>query len=195
MHTCRILVNLSHPLPPDYTPWQLVQARIPFYAPPRDPKRLLDRRAAAAARRLFIAARRHGLTLVGVSGYRSYARQAVLYEKNGASGETAPPGASEHQTGLALDVSCPLLRGRLDTAFASTAEGRWLTRHAPFYGFILRYPQGREAVTGYPWEPWHIRYVGKTTALLLTITGSTLEDYGRLLPAGGFFHKNTLPPH
>ena len=180
MRNCRILVNRKHPLPPDYTPPRLVRARIPFYARPNDPKRLLALPAAAAAGRLFAAARRRGLRLAGVSGYRPYARQAALYRENGASGDTAPPGASEHQTGLALDVSCPALGGRLDTAFASTAEGRWLAGHAPLYGFILRYPRGREAVTGYPWEPWHIRYVGRIPALYLSLRHLTLEEYFRL---------------
>ncbi len=177
MHTCHILVNREHPLPSGYRPTQLVRVRIPFHAAPNDPKRQMEKPAAAAAERLFAAARRRRLCLVGVSGYRSYIRQFTLYQKNGASGETAPAGASEHQTGLALDVSCPSLHGELDTAFAATAEGQWLGRHAPFYGFILRYPKGRETITGYPWEPWHIRYVGVPLALWLWIRGLTLEQY------------------
>ncbi|MCI8592859.1 MAG: M15 family metallopeptidase [Lachnospiraceae bacterium] len=177
MHTFQILVNREHPLPSGYRPAQLVRVRIPFHAAPNDPKRQMEEPAALAAERLFAAARRRRLCLVGVSGYRSYIRQFTLYRENGASGETAPAGASEHQTGLALDVSCPSLHGELGTAFAATPEGRWLARHAPFYGFILRYPKGSEAVTGYPWEPWHIRYVGVPLALRLWIRGLTLEEY------------------
>ena len=118
MHTFQILVNREHPLPSGYRPAQLVRVRIPFHAAPNDPKRQMEEPAALAAERLFAAARRRRLCLVGVSGYRSYIRQFTLYRENGASGETAPAGASEHQTGLALDVSCPSLHGELGTAFA-----------------------------------------------------------------------------
>ena len=89
----------------------------------------------------------------------------------------APPGASEHQTGLALDVSCQAVDYQLDERFGETREGRWLKRCAPLYGFILRYPKGKEHITGYGWEPWHIRYVTRSLALYLTLTGLTLEEY------------------
>ena len=89
----------------------------------------------------------------------------------------APPGASEHQTGLALDVSCQAVDYQLDERFGETREGRWLRRCAPLYGFILRYPKGKEHITGYGWEPWHIRYVTRSLALYLTLTGLTLEEY------------------
>lgn len=68
----------------------------------------------------------------------------------------APPGASEHQTGLALDVSCQAVDYQLDERFGETREGRWLKRCAPLYGFILRYPKGKEHITGYGWEPAHM---------------------------------------
>ena len=87
------------------------------------------------------------------------------------------PGASEHQTGLALDVSCQAVDYQLDERFGETREGRWLKRCAPLYGFILRYPKGKEHITGYGWEPWHIRYVTRSLALYLTLTGLTLEEY------------------
>ena len=89
----------------------------------------------------------------------------------------APPGASEHQTGLALDVSCQAVDYQLDERFGETREGRWLKRCAPLYGFILRYPKGKEHITGYGWEPWHIRYVTRSLALYLTLTGLTMEEY------------------
>ena len=87
------------------------------------------------------------------------------------------PGCSEHQTGLALDVSCPAVSLNLSQAFAETVEGRWLARHAPLYGFIIRYPKGKEHLTKIPAEPWHIRYVTRSLALCLTLTGQVLEEY------------------
>lgn len=83
------------------------------------------------------------------------------------------------QTGieLALDVSCPSVGLQLEDCFASTTEGKWLASHAPLYGFIIRYPKNKELITGYGWEPWHIRYVGKSLALYLSLTGLTLEEY------------------
>lgn len=179
MQDYHILVNRDHPLIAGYKASDLVEAKIPFCAPAHDDKRLLNKRAAKAAERLFNAARKKGLSLIGVSGYRSYIRQFALYQKNGISGEVAPAGTSEHQTGLALDLSCLTLHGELDIAFADTPEGHFLLQAAPFYGFILRYPRGKETITGYPWEPWHIRYVGIPLALYLTFKGITLEEYYR----------------
>lgn len=89
----------------------------------------------------------------------------------------APPGASEHQSGLALDVSCPAAGLELTEDFARTPEGAWLSRNAPLYGFVIRYPRGKETVTGCPWEPWHIRYVTRPLALYLDMTGLTLDEY------------------
>ena len=84
---------------------------------------------------------------------------------------------SEHQSGLALDVSCPAVNHELITEFAETPEGKWLVRNASLYGFIIRYPANKESVTGIPWEPWHIRYVTRPLASCLALTGLTLEEY------------------
>lgn len=111
---------------------------------------------------------------MAVSGYRSFQRQKELFT---GSRFVAAPGASEHQSGLALDVSCPSLHMELCEKFASTGEGRWLKRNASLYGFILRYPENKEEITGMPYEPWHIRYVTKPLASWLTITNLTLEEY------------------
>ena len=89
----------------------------------------------------------------------------------------AEPGTSEHQSGLALDVSCPSIHMELSERFSATGEGRWLKKNAPLYGFILRYPKSKEEITGIPYEPWHIRYVTKPLASWLTITNLTLEEY------------------
>lgn len=169
-----ILINREHPLPPDHIPQGLVDIGIPFEAAPGDPKRLLEEKTAFAALSLIRDARHENLNLCGISGYRSYARQAEL---STGSPYVAPPGTSEHQSGLALDVSCPEVQMELTEDFARTPEGLWLARNAPLYGFILRYPVNKEDVTGFPWEPWHIRFVTRPLAFYLTLTGMTLEEY------------------
>lgn len=168
------LINAAHPLPASYVPRDLIAVNIPFDAPLGSSKRMLRRRAADAAEELFARADAMGLDLVGVSGYRSYDRQARLYT---GSPFVAAPGTSEHQTGLALDVSCPSVHMTLEESFGETPEGKFIRDYAPLYGFILRYPRGKEKITGYAYEPWHIRYVTKALALYLSLTGMTLEEY------------------
>ena len=101
-------------------------------------------------------------------------RQKELFR---GSSYVAAPGTSEHQSGLALDLSSPSVQMKLTEKFGDTPEGRWLASHAPFYGFILRYPFGKEDITRYPYEPWHIRFVTRTLAIYLTKTGMTLDEY------------------
>lgn len=168
------LINRNHPLAPQYHPVCLIDAEIPFDALPTDPKRLLEPQTALAARSLFAHARSCGLSLCGISGYRSYERQRELFH---GSPQIAPPGTSEHQSGLALDVSCPRLDMALEESFAGTPEGQWLRRYAPLHGFILRYPKEKQHITGYPWEPWHIRYVTKSLSVYLNWKNLTLEEY------------------
>lgn len=181
-----ILVNRRHRLPRNVIPQTLVEPNIIFDAPIGDVKRLLTVSAAKAVEALFERGKEKGIYLCGISGYRSYERQEELYKKKLLEQKKtienpvqwiAPPGASEHQTGLALDVSCQAVDYQLDERFGETREGRWLKRCAPLYGFILRYPKGKEHITGYGWEPWHIRYVTRSLALYLTLTGLTLEEY------------------
>lgn len=179
MTSYTILINCDHPLPEHFLPDSLTEPAIPFSAPPHDPRRLLQKQAAQAAAFLFERAASQGIGLVGISGYRSYKRQEELYRNALQKGSTAvaPPGTSEHQSGLALDVSCAAIGLELENTFAETLEGKWLNKHAPLYGFILRYPKNKEFITKIPWEPWHIRYVGKELALYLSLTGLTLEEY------------------
>lgn len=172
-----MLVNRRVLLDENFCPPCLEEPEIPFAAPKGDLKRKMERRAAMAACELFAAGQRQGIFLYGVSGYRPYARQKELFERNPSSLYVAPPGASEHQTGLALDVSCASVGLELEEVFAHTREGKWLEKHAPLYGFILRYPKNKTEITGYAYEPWHIRYVTKSLALYLTLTGLTLEEY------------------
>ena len=140
--------------------------------------------AARAAEQLFQAATDEGLTLIARSGYRSYDLQTffhtnVIDELGVEEGRrvSAVPGHSEHQLGLALDVSSPEINGNLIEAFSQTAEGRWLSQNAHRFGFIIRYPQNREADTGFIYEPWHIRYVGIDAATEMFISGQILEEF------------------
>lgn len=172
------LINREHPLPENYIPDNLTDIGLPFDTLPGEQKRLLEEKTAYAVLELIARSRREGLNLYCISGYRSYKRQAELYEESrSAVSYVAPPGTSEHQSGLALDLSCPAARMELTEAFADTKEGIWLAAHAPLYGFILRYPKNKEQITGIPYEPWHIRYVTKPLASYLSMTGLTLEEY------------------
>ena len=119
-----------------------------------------------------------GLNLPIVSGYRSYSMQEELFNKyKNIDGEqiantySAKPGHSEHQTGLAFDLGYTL------SSFADTNEAKWLEENAHIYGFIIRYPKGKENVTGYIYEPWHVRYLGYEVALKVKKSGLCLEEY------------------
>lgn len=178
------LINKDHPLPADYIPSDLIVCPFFFAASPEDEKRQLCRPACNAAARLFEYAKSFGHIFYGISGYRSYLRQQEIFNESLRSKGRihteqyiAFPGTSEHQSGLALDISCTSIQLKLDTSFADTPEGKWLVKYAPMFGFIIRYPKGKESVTGYAWEPWHIRYVSRPLALFLSLTGQTLEEY------------------
>jgi D-alanyl-D-alanine dipeptidase len=117
-----IVVNAQYRLPADYVPEDLVRPNVPFVTPGNPPKNTLRRIAAQALERLVTAARAEGHTIVGVSAYRSYATQQALYKralKRKKTAYVAPPGASEHQTGLAIDVSSPSIGYALTEAFGT----------------------------------------------------------------------------
>ena len=122
----------------------------------------------------------------GVSAYRSYKTQQALfnryvkrdgYEK--ARTYSAVPGSSEHQTGLAIDVSGSSGKCAAASCFANTKEAAWLKKNSQKYGFIIRYPKGKESITGYKYEPWHLRYVGNISSNIQS-RGITLEEYLRI---------------
>lgn len=164
MRPSHYLVNKSHPLPGSYYPTDLVRcSSIPFDASPFDIKRCICAIAEPALNLLYLSAREDGANLVGVSAFRSYARQQEIYDESiKAKGiehtrkYIAAPGTSEHQTGLAIDVSCPELNYDLSEEFADTKEGTWLQNYAYQFDFIISYPKNNPE--GYAYEPWHIRY-------------------------------------
>ena len=154
-----LIVNKKYHLPANYNPG-------------------VDKTAKASLTELQEAANKAGFNIPLISGFRSYDTQKNLYNnyvardgEEKANTYSAKPGQSEHQTGLAFDV------GALDDNYGQTPAGKWLAENAYKYGFILRYPKGKEAITGYQYEPWHIRYVGNKDAAKIYEKGVTLEEY------------------
>ncbi len=182
------IVNRTCRLGIEDCPVDLVEPDI-FFAPGAEgEKRLLRKEAAEKIEQMFETAKKEKIMLAGVSGYRSYERQKQIYETSvkdkgmeHTSRFIAPPGASEHQTGLAMDVSCESEGYELEETFASTKEGIWLRKNASLFGFIIRYPKGKEGITGYDYEPWHIRYVTPSFAFYLTKLNVTLEEYQKII--------------
>lgn len=161
-----LLANKQHPLPETYAPGEVPEARAAFE----------EMKAAAA---------QDGLNLSAFSTYRDFARQKQLYEgyvaKDGqqaADRYSARPGYSEHQTGLAFDIGeAGQEQHWASASFGDTDGGKWLAANAHEYGFILRYPEGSEQITGYMHESWHFRYVGKDLAAEIYQKDITLEEY------------------
>ena len=139
--------------------------------------------AATALEQIFEAAKEAGVPLSTVSGYRSYSKQATIYQRKvdsigrkAADRISARPGTSEHQLGLAMDIA-KKGASSLTTAFANTPQGQWVMENAHRYGFIIRYLKDYEDVTGYSYEPWHIRYVGTAHSLIMRDENLCLEEY------------------
>ncbi len=172
-----VLVNKYNKLPSGFKQYNLVNMSKEYTV--NDGK---NYQLAEVAYEKFVqmsnAAKKEGLTIKTLSAYRTEDYQRGLYNNslrnNGkahAEKYSARPGYSEHQTGLAVDINS--VRG----AFETTAEFRWLQKHAHEYGFILRYQKGKEWITGYAYEPWHYRYVGLDAAKIIYEEGITYEEY------------------
>lgn len=178
-----ILVNKYEEIPEEYVPKDLKTVKIDFSFKGEDEQKKMRSEAANNLEKLVKDAKAKGIVLVGVSGYRSYETQSVFYnssvEKQGADHAekfSAKAGSSEHQTGLAMDLSCKNINNKLIEKFDKTKEGVWLKNNCYKYGFIIRYPKGKEQITGYSYEPWHIRYVGKELAKYINDKKITLEE-------------------
>ena len=179
-----VVVNKQRPLnPKKYAPADLTTPDIDA-----SDTEQLNATTAKALKSLADGARAEDIKLSLESGYRSYDTQVAVYgsevKANGqaqADRESARPGYSEHQTGWAADLGAANGKCRLQLCFADTPEGKWLANNAYKYGFIIRYPNGKEQTTGYMYEPWHIRYVGKDLATEMHRTGTlTLEEFFNL---------------
>jgi len=177
-----VVVNKLRPLTPaDYAPADVVEVAVAYANQP-----FLRREAADATVAMFAAFEAQtGLKMQAQSAYRSYSTQVSVYAgwvaskgQAGADLTSARPGHSEHQTGLAIDISALPAACTLQACFADTPQGQWLAANAVTFGFVLRYPAGGTPVTGYEFEPWHFRYVGVATAADYSATGATtLEQY------------------
>jgi len=154
-----LIANKSYPLPRDFAPG-------------------LDESLKASFDKMQSDAAKLGLNLYISSGFRTYEYQAQLYDryvasdgKKAADTYSSRPGYSEHQTGLAIDLNT------VEDSFANTDEGKWVAQNCYKYGFIIRFPKGKEKQTGYQYEPWHLRYLGKETAKKVFDSGKCLEEY------------------
>lgn len=176
-----VLVNKTNVLSSDYVPSNLVIPKIKFNGDVNN--KYVVSEVAMALEDMFTDAKKENIVLLGVSGYRSYTYQDNLYKnkvrtkgKVYADKYVALPGSSEHQLGLAMDLVSSEY-ATLDSGFAKTDAYKWLEDNMQNYGFILRYPEGKEDITGYAFEPWHIRYVGVEAAKDIKGRGVTLEEY------------------
>lgn len=185
-----LVVNKDRPISLEYVPIELREVDV---ARREDKSKLeLSMRddAATALETLFAAAEVDGLHLLLGSGYRSadlqntyYTSYVAAYGQEDADKFSARPGTSEHQTGLVADVSPKSRNCYLEICFADTPEGKWVKDNAHNYGFVVRYPEGKEAITGYQFEPWHLRFVGEDLAQDLYDASQTLEEFFDLLPS------------
>jgi D-alanyl-D-alanine carboxypeptidase len=168
-----VVVDKRRPLnPADYEPADLVVVPVAHTWEPR-----MRAEAADAVVRMFqAAAAEAGLSLASNSAYRSYAAQERVYDNDDEL--TARPGFSEHQTGLTTDIGPESGYCSLDVCFADTPEGQWVRDNAHRFGFLLRYPADKVAVTGYQFEPWHFRYIGTDLSNEMHEQGvATLEEF------------------
>ena len=187
------IANKHYALPATYRPSDLVVPGVPqrHAAAQGNTLRTI---AVEQLKQLITDAHAAGLQLEFGSGFRSYEYQSQLYNgyvasmgKDEADRSSARPGHSEHQTGLALDFVRTDDACHLEACFADTNEGKWLATHAYEYGYLLRYPSDKESVTGYMYEPWHFRYIGKELAAEMhTQNITTLEEFFGLEAAPGY---------
>ena len=188
-----LVVNKRRPLKPaNFVPRDLVQPRVALAV--SGEAALLNRTTAAAAERMFAAATADGVTMTLASGYRSYATQKATYNgyvsaRGQAAADTASarPGYSEHQTGWAFDIGDGGGACSFQPCFAEQPAAVWAKANAHRFGFVVRYPWMLHPVTGYYYEPWHLRYVGVAAASDMRKRGiGTLEEYFGLEAAPGY---------
>lgn len=180
-----VLINKQHSVPDDYE--VKLGAINTLKGSMKCDERIIDDMLD-----MFSDAKEEGVVLAVCSPYRDLEYQKMLFNRKMkrymglgmsymeayqlSSQVVTVPGASEHQIGLALDIVCNEYTA-LDEGFGETEAGKWLAENSCKYGFILRYPQGKEYITGIDYEPWHFRYVGKEAATLITEQGITLEEF------------------
>ncbi|PFK03844.1 D-alanyl-D-alanine carboxypeptidase [Bacillus cereus] len=178
-----VLVNKNRRLPDGYRPPDLVIPKVRYSSEGDQEKKKMRKEAALALEEMFQQANNERIFLFAVSGFRSFDRQKALntmYKRQDGEAKTAMssavPGTSEHQTGLAMDITSQSAKFQLETVFGETKEGKWLSENAHRFGFVIRYTEEKEGVTGYRYEPWHVRYVGNPQATYLYENQLTLEE-------------------
>jgi D-alanyl-D-alanine carboxypeptidase len=176
------LVDKGHPLPDGYTPSDLQPVPAAYIAPGYSS--VLRSEALSGLLEMLDAASLDGHDIRVVSGYRSYQEQVTTYQywvdrlgEAEASRVSAKPGHSEHQLGTTVDVGSTAYGWELTEAFGATSAGQWLQANSATYGFALSYPDGKESVTGYAYEPWHFRYIGVEAAQQWQSSGLTLNQF------------------
>lgn len=178
-----ILINREFMLSEDYVPDDLVRPDVNcLYSNIK-----MRAEAAEALKMMFDDAKEEGYRLVAVSGYRSYGQQTNIFNRKVKSvGRekarlvVADPGASEHQLGLAMDLGSRE-NTSLSSSFGATEAGKWVNAHCYEYGFIIRYKEEWTDITGYDFEPWHVRYVGREHAIRIRDLDIPLEYYVQTL--------------
>jgi len=180
-----VVTDKLRPLNPlDYVPGDLVDAAVPYVSNPQ-----MRAEAAAAISAMFAAATAEGAGVLQIqNAYRSFSLQTSVHDRLVASlgaaaadAQSARPGFSEHQTGLTADVVGASGECSIDQCFGQTPEGLWIAANSWRFGYIVRYPEGKQDVTGYIYEPWHVRYVGTDLAREMHDRGiTTLEEFFEL---------------
>lgn len=175
------MVSKQAGLPASYVPPNLVSL------PPEtvfSDNQQLRQEAAEALKAMLNDASKLGFDIRVRSAYRSYEEQDAAYRywvsvlgEEQANRQSARPGHSEHQLGTTVDLTSASVNFQLSQAFGDTAEGRWLQENSFRYGFVLSYPVGKEHITGYIYEPWHFRYIGRDMARAQANSGLTLAEF------------------
>lgn len=182
-----VLVNKSNPIEPiDYKPVDLVIPDVQTSSSDSEDERSVRRMVKMGLEKMLEDAKDEGHELVMNSGFRSYKAQNFYFNNyvrqyglEEAKKFSAQPGFSEHQTGLAFDLSYKDKRCYLEVCFGETEAGKWLANNAHKYGFIVRYLDGKSEITGYQYEPWHFRYLGREVAKEIFEKKITYEEYLR----------------
>ncbi|MBX3091678.1 MAG: M15 family metallopeptidase [Cryobacterium sp.] len=188
-----VINDKLRPLNPiNYAPPDMVVAPVKHISTP-----LMRPAAAAAITKMFAASAAEGGGEMQIqNSYRSYSTQVNTHQywvnqlgDKGADAQSARAGYSEHQTGWTADVASYPSKCDIQECFATTPQGKWLAANAWRFGFVIRYPKGKQAITGYIYEPWHIRYVGTYLSTEMHNTGIlTLEEFFGLPPAPDYAH-------
>lgn len=179
------IVNKTRALPEKYIPSDLTAPNIKLRWENKTAESMQVREVIRPdLELLYQASQKAGYKLMLVSAYRSYTTQKELYDnyvktygEEEASQFSAKPGTSEHQTGLVVDLGRTDHKCELEQCLGDLPEGKWLADHAYEYGFIVRYLKDKQDITGYMYEPWHFRYVGKDLAKELHNSGQTMEEF------------------